>query len=90
MVSTNAPSLLLLEHDQNGVCNRNIRLIKELIRLDDPAGSNFKGVSAYTPNLTLLTKSATPGEIQVTFSHASVGKQVPWEICHRLLPRGIP
>ena len=29
----------------------------------------------FFPNVAILTKSATPGEVQLTFAHASVGKK---------------
>ena len=49
------------------------------MRSDDLAGANFKRVCADFPNLMLLTKIATPGNIQVIFGHASVDKNSLWE-----------
>ena len=43
------------------------------MRSDDPASSKYKRVSTYLPNLVVITKSATPGEIHATYVHASVG-----------------
>ena len=37
------------------------------------AGSKFKRISTDFPNLAILTKSATSGDIQSTFAHASIG-----------------
>ena len=42
------------------------------MRLDEPSGTKFKCVCTYFPNITLLSKSTTTGDIQVTFGHASV------------------
>ena len=44
------------------------------MRLDNLSGTSFKRVCEDIPNLAILTKSATPGEIQVFFGHDSVGK----------------
>ena len=49
------------------------------MHLDEPVGTKFKRVCTYFPNLALLTKSATPGDIQVTFGNASVGNKYLWE-----------
>ena len=43
------------------------------MRSDKPASSKFKRVSTDFPNLAVLTKSATPGEIHATYVHVSVG-----------------
>ena len=45
------------------------------MRSDDPDGSKFKRVSTDFPNLAVLTKSATPGEIQEMYAHVSVGNK---------------
>ena len=73
MISTNALSLFLLKHDQNGVFNRNLLSIQDLMRSDESAGTKFKRVCTDSLHLTLLTKTATPGEMQVTFGYTSVG-----------------
>ena len=72
MISTNILSLFLIGHDQNGICNYNIRPIQDLVCLDDLSITKLKVVCAYFPNITLLAKRATLGEIQVTFVHVSV------------------
>ena len=45
------------------------------MRLDDPNGSKFKRVRTDSPNLAVLTKITTPGEIQATYAYASVGNK---------------
>ena len=75
MISTNALSLFLFKHDQNGVCDRNLCSIQESIRLYKMAVYNFKRVCAYFPNPALLTKSVTPREVQVMYSHVYVGNK---------------
>ena len=45
------------------------------MHLDDPFGSKFKRVYMDLPNLEVLTKRAIPGDIQVTYAHASVGNK---------------
>ena len=44
-----------------------------MMRSDEPAGAKFKHVRADFPNIALLNKSATLGNIQLTSCHASVG-----------------
>ena len=73
IISTHALSLFLLKNDQNGVFNRNLRSIQESMCSDKPTGSKFKQVCTYFPNIALLTKSAMPGEVQVTYAHTSIG-----------------
>ena len=75
MISTNALSLFLLKHDQNGFCNHNLCSIQESMRSYKIAVYKFKRVYSDSPNLALLTKSATPREVQVTYSHAYVGNK---------------
>ena len=75
IISTDTLSLFLIKHSQNGVCDRNICLIQELVRSDEPARSKFKRLCMYLTNLTLITKIETPGEFQVTYGHTSVRKK---------------
>ena len=56
---------------------------------DEPAISKFKRVSTDLPNLEILTKSATHGEIQATYMHASVGNKSFGKKSHPLRPGGI-
>ena len=64
--------LFLLKHDQNRVYGRNLRLIQELMHLNDPANSNFKQVFAYFLNISVLTNSVTQAGFQVRYVHASI------------------
>ena len=75
MISTNALSVFLLHHHLNGLGNKNLRLIQDVIRASEPAADKFKRVCEDFPNLAILTKSSTPGEIQLTFGHAAVGNK---------------
>ena len=72
MISTNAISLIIVEHYHNGVCNHNLHSIQDLMCSDEPVGIKVKRVCADLPNIALLANSATPGEIQVTFGHLSI------------------
>ena len=45
------------------------------MRASEPATKKYKRVCEYLPNLVILTKSATPGEIQLTFGHTAVGNK---------------
>ena len=42
------------------------------MRASKPDADKFKNVCEDFPNLAILTKSSTPGEIQLTFGHAAV------------------
>ena len=71
MIYNNNLLLFLLEHDQNGVYDCNLRFIRESMRLDELAVSKFKLEGVDLPNIVILTKSTTPGEVQVIYAHAS-------------------
>ena len=43
--------------------------------LDNMDGTKFKCVCTDFPNIVVTTNSATPGEIQVTFWHMSIGNK---------------
>ena len=73
MISTNTLSVFILHHDQNRICNKNICLVQYIMRTSERAFEKYKKVCNNFPNLDILTKSATPGEVQMMFSHASVG-----------------
>ena len=75
MISTYTLLLFLLKHNQNGVFNSNVRYIKESVHSDDPATAKFKPVCTYLPKISLVTKGATPGEVQVTYARASSGNK---------------
>ena len=40
-----------------------------------PATEKFKKICEDFPNLAILTKSSTPGEVQLTFGHYTVGNK---------------
>ena len=75
MIPADNLSIYTLQHKQNKICENNLRLIQEAMRLDDLAGSKFKRISTDFPNLEILSKSVTPGEIQATYLHTSVGNK---------------
>ena len=75
MISTNALPLFLPKHYQNGVCEHNIRSIKELIHSDEPDVSKLKRVCADFPDIMLLTKSATHRKSKVIYAHTSIGNK---------------
>ena len=64
----------IIHHDINGLCDKNLRSIQYLMRTSEPAGEKFKHICKNFPNLAILTKSATLGNVQLTLVHASVGK----------------
>ena len=76
MISSNTLYVYLIQHNQNEVCDQNIRSVQEAMCFDKPDGSKFKHVCTYFPILAVLAKSAMPGDIQVTYAHASVGKNI--------------
>ena len=76
MIFTNASYVFILHHHQNGICNRNLRLIQEIMHMSNPSLEKYKKVFGNFPNLAILTKSATPGEVQLIFAHASIGNKL--------------
>ena len=46
-----------------------------MIRASKPATEKFKDICTDFPNLALLTKSSTPGVIQIAFGHSTVGNK---------------
>ena len=75
IISTNAISIFILHHHKNGTCNKNLCLIQEIMRTIKPAFEKYKNFATNFPNLAILTKSAMPGEVQLTFAHVSVGNK---------------
>ena len=75
MISSNALSVFLLHHPLNGLENENIRSVQEVMRVSEPAADQYKNVCEDFLNLGILTKSSTPGDIQLTFGHAAVGNK---------------
>ena len=75
MISINTSSLFVFHHHQNRICNNNLRSNQEIMRTSEPALKKYKKVCKDFPNLSILTKTATPGEVQLKFVHASVGNK---------------
>ena len=75
MISTNALSVFILHHDINGPGSKDLCSIQEITRASEPAAKKFKKVCEDFPNLTILTKSATPGAVQLTFAHRIIGNK---------------
>ena len=75
MISNNALSVFVIHHDLKGLGNKNFRSIQEIMRASEPAAKNYKNVCEDFPNLAILTKRATPGKVQLMFSHATVGNK---------------
>ena len=75
MISSHALSAFLLHHPLNGLGNTNLRSVEEAMRASEPATEKYKNVCEDFPNLGILTKSSTPGEVQLTFGHLTVGNK---------------
>ena len=73
MLSTNALSVFILHHNQNGICNKNLRSIQDIMCATELSAEKCKKVRNDFPNLAILTNKATPGEVHLTFAHATVG-----------------
>ena len=73
MISPNALSTFILNHNLNGRCDKNVCSIQERMCTINPARIKFKHVCKYFPNIAILTKNSSPGDVQLTFTHASVG-----------------
>ena len=69
MIKSNNSSLFLIERNHNGFCNRIIHLIQDLMSSNETSDIKFKRLCADLPNIAILTKSATPGEVQMSFCH---------------------
>ena len=67
--------MFMLYQDQNRICNKKFRSIEDLVRTSKPANNNLKRVFKYFPNLAILTNSSMPGEVQLMFTHTSVGNK---------------
>ena len=72
IISTNALSVFILHHHLNGLINKNLCSIQEIMRTSEPAAKKYKKVCEYFPNLVIITKSATPGKFQLMFFHVVV------------------
>ena len=72
MIYTNALSVFILHHHLNGVGNKNLCSIQDVMCASKPEVKMYKMVCEDFPNLVILTKSATPGKIQLTVGRADV------------------
>ena len=43
--------------------------------MSEPAAEKYKRVCDNFPNLVILTKNATPGKVQLTFGHVTIGNK---------------
>ena len=75
MIYTNELSIFILNHHHIRICNINLRSIQEIMRTSKPTFEKYKKVCDNFTNLAILTKSSTPGKVQLTFIHASVGNK---------------
>ena len=73
MIYNNTLFVFIFHHHQNRICNKNIRSIQDIMRMSEPGNDNNKKVCDYFPNIATLSKSATPGKVQLAFMYASVG-----------------
>ena len=67
--------MFLLHHHLKGLGNENLWLVQEVIRAREPEADKFQNVCKDFPNLAILTKSSTLGEIQLMLGHAALGKK---------------
>ena len=67
--------MFILHHHLNGLRNKNLRSIQDVMRTRDLATEKYKRVCEDFPNLAILTKSAILGNIKLTFGHAAVGNK---------------
>ena len=75
MISSNDLSVFILHHPLKGLGNENLRYAQEVMCASELATEKYKNVYEDFPNLGILTKSSTPGEIHLTFVHAAVGNR---------------
>ena len=75
MISTNSLFVYILHHNRNGLGNKNLCSIQEIMCASEPAAKKYKRVCEDFPDLAILTKSAAPGKFQLTFGHATVGNK---------------
>ena len=62
--------MLILHHRFNGLRNKNLRSIQDVMRASDPAAEKYKRFCEDFPNIAILTKSATPVKIQLHTAEA--------------------
>ena len=63
--------MFILHHDLTVLCNKNLCLIEDFMHMSNPSCKISKCVCKYVLNMSILTKSATLGEIQLMLAHAS-------------------
>ena len=71
MISTNDLSMFILYHNLYGLTNKSLCLIQNVMRASELSAEKYKRMCEDFPNLAILTKSATPAEIQLTFDHSA-------------------
>ena len=67
--------MFLLSQHLNGLGNKSLLSIQDVMRASEPAAEKYKRVCEDFSNLAILTKGATPGKIQLMFGHAAVGNK---------------
>ena len=75
MISTNSLFIFILHRHLNRLGNKKPFLIQYVMRASEPDAEKYKRVCKVFPNLAILIKSITPGEIQLTFGHLAVGNK---------------
>ena len=75
MISTSALSVFIIHHHLNGLRNKNLHSIQDVKHSSEPAAKKYKRVCDDFPNLEILNKSSTPGEIKLTSGHKAVGNK---------------
>ena len=75
MIYSHALSAFLLHHPLNRLGNENIWSVQEAMRASELDTEKYKNVCEDFPNLGILTKIFTPGEVQLTFGHSIVGNK---------------
>ena len=75
MLSTNTLSVFIPHNHQSGLCNKSLCSIQYIMPASEMDAEKYKKVCDNFPNLAILTKSATPGEVQLTFAHVAVGNK---------------
>ena len=88
MISSHALSAFLLHHPINGLGNANLWSVQKAMRAREPATEKYKNVCEDFSNLGILTKSSTPGEVQLTFGHSTVGNKSLGESIQAFAPAG--
>ena len=64
--------MFLLHHHLNGLGDKNLRSIQDVMRVSETAAEKFTRFCEDFTNLAILTKSFTLGKIQLMFVHAGM------------------